>query len=60
MTLATGPHTLTRIGKLLLRRKALGHALDPLDVKVLDVCDAIPVFRKELESYSARGTPPGF
>jgi hypothetical protein len=60
MTLATGPRTLARIGKLLLRRYALGQGLDPLDVNVLAVCDAIPVFHNELDAYRAKGAPPGF
>jgi hypothetical protein len=60
MTLATGPRTLARFGKLLLRRQHLGQNLNQLDRNVLEVCDAIPLFHDELEAYRAKGTPPGF
>jgi hypothetical protein len=34
--------------------------LDPLDDKVIAVCDALPPMRKELDAYRAAGTPASF
>jgi hypothetical protein len=60
LTLGTGPLTLARYGKMILRRQALKQALDPLDVNTLAVCDAIPPMHQELDAYRAKGTPPDF
>jgi hypothetical protein len=60
MTLGSGPLTLARYGKLILRRQALGQAPDPIDGNVLGVCAAIPPMRQELDSYKAAGTPADF
>jgi hypothetical protein len=60
MTLGSGPLTLARIGKLILRRRSLRLQLDPLDDKVIAVCDALPPMRKELDAYRAAGAPADF
>jgi hypothetical protein len=52
--------TLSRYGKLILRREQLQDAPDPIDVLVLKVCDAIPPMHSELDAYRAAGRPPGF
>jgi hypothetical protein len=58
MTLGSGPLTLARFGKLILRRQKLGLSLDQLDLNVLAVCDAIPPMKTELDAYRGKGMPP--
>jgi hypothetical protein len=60
MTLGTGPLTLARYGKMILRRQLLGQPLDQLDQNVLQVCDAIPPMHDQLEAYRAKGMPAEF
>jgi hypothetical protein len=60
MTLGAGPMTLSRYGKLILRREQLQDAPDPVDVLVLKVCDAIPPMHSELDAYRSAGRPPAF
>src|SRR5215216_3636259 len=60
MTLASGPMTLAKIGKLLMRREKIGQSLHDHDVEVLNVCKAIPPMRRELDAYEAAGRPPVF
>ena len=60
MTLGAGPMTLSRYGKMILRRELLGDAPEQWDVNWLKVCDAIPPMHIELDAYRNAGRPPGF
>jgi hypothetical protein len=60
MTLGAGPMTLSRYGKLILRRELLGDAPEQNDVNTLKVCDAIPPMHSELDAYRNAGRPPAF